>query len=134
MPGLEFSSAAKPGTLRNQPVLPFFSIKSSMSLTVLRVKGEPGKHCRQNSKGDMSPCHQSRNLRIQEGKLKFFHPVNIEPARPLGKAYPIGYRGGRVVFRLPGHVPVTHSFQSSGSVATCLSCGYAWLGVSTRGQ
>lgn len=105
-----------------------------MSLTVLRVKGEPGKHCRQNSKGDMSPCHQSRNLRIQEGKLKFFHPVNIEPARPLGKAYPIGYRGGRVVFRLPGHVPVTHSFQSSGSVATCLSCGYAWLGVSTRGS
>lgn len=26
-------------------------------------------------------------------KTKFSHPVNIEPARPWGKAYPIDYRG-----------------------------------------
>lgn len=58
-------------------------------------------------------------------KTRFFHPVNIEPARPLGKAYPVGYRGGRAVFKLPGACasdPLLPKFWLSGNMPKLQLC------------
>lgn len=95
-----------------------------------------------NSEGIVSLCHHSRNLRLQEGKLRgTLLWTEGEPARARAqeawKGLSYRLRGNRAFSDSEQQAPVTQRLPKSwlgGSRSRLLSMGCAWLGVSTLGH